>query len=83
MCRARNLAFDRTRKASIYARARISDYWIVNLDEQVVEIHRDPAPLEPPRRGWAYRALQAFRRSEAATPLGAPSAVIAVADLLP
>jgi Uma2 family endonuclease len=83
MCRARNLAFDRTRKASIYARAGISDYWIVNLAERVVEIHRDLAPLEPPRRGWAYRALQAFRRGEAVAPLGAPSAVIAVADLLP
>jgi len=31
-----SLAFDRRRKASIYARAGIPDYWIVNLVERVL-----------------------------------------------
>src|SRR5262252_104691 len=35
-----SLAFDRRRKGSLYARAGIPDYWIVNLVDRVVEIHR-------------------------------------------
>jgi Uma2 family endonuclease len=78
-----SLALDRTRKASIYARAGIQDYWMVNLVEQVLEVYRDPAPLELPRRGWAYRLAQALQHGESVAPLGAPDAVIAVDDFLP
>jgi Uma2 family endonuclease len=39
-----SLTFDRTKKASVYARAGILDYWIVNLIDQVVEVHRNPEP---------------------------------------
>jgi Uma2 family endonuclease len=78
-----SLALDRTRKASIYARAGIPDYWIVNLVEQVLEIYRDPVPFVLPRRGWAYRSAQRFGHGASVTPLGAPEALIAVADLLP
>ena len=36
-----SLAFDRGEKAGLYARAAISDYWIVNLVEQTLEVYRD------------------------------------------
>jgi Uma2 family endonuclease len=78
-----SLSLDRTRKATIYARAGIPDYWIVNLVEQVLEVRGDPAPLEPPRHRWAYRSIQTLQRGESVAPLGAPDALIAVADLLP
>jgi Uma2 family endonuclease len=78
-----SLALDRTRKASIYARANIQDYWIVNLVELVVEILRDPTPLDPPSRGWVYRSVQTLQAGASAAPLAAPVAPIAVADLLP
>ena len=77
------LAFDRTRKAAIYARARIRDYWIVNLVDSVVEVRRDPARLAPPARGWGYRSTETFRVPAVISPLAAPDARIAVADLLP
>src|SRR5262249_16857745 len=37
-----SLAFDRAQKGSLYARARIEDYWIVNLVERVLEVYREP-----------------------------------------
>ena len=38
-----SLTYDRKTKARIYARAGIPDYWIVNLVDGVVEVHRDPS----------------------------------------
>lgn len=78
-----SLALDRTRKASIYARAGIQDYWIVNLVDDAVEVQRDPGRLTAPTRSWTYRSIEQFRRGAAITPLAAPDAPIAVADLLP
>ena len=37
-------AFDRKVKGPLYAEAGIREYWIVNLEEECVEIHRDPQP---------------------------------------
>src|SRR5215470_19811293 len=39
-----SLAFDRGHKGSVYARADIPDYWIVNLVDRVLEVYREPAP---------------------------------------
>src|SRR5919201_1159389 len=35
-----SLAFDRQHKASLYARAGRPEYWIVNLVDRVLEVHR-------------------------------------------
>jgi Uma2 family endonuclease len=37
-----SLIFDRERKGSLYARARLPEYWIVNLVDRVLEVYRDP-----------------------------------------
>ncbi|MEZ4870274.1 MAG: Uma2 family endonuclease [Caldilineaceae bacterium] len=36
------LACDRNKKARFYAAARIAEYWIVNLIDNVLEVYRDP-----------------------------------------
>jgi Uma2 family endonuclease len=36
-----SLRFDRGSKAALYARAGIPEYWIVNLAESTVEVHRE------------------------------------------
>lgn len=38
-----SLQFDRITKSRLYARHGVEDYWIANLEEEVVEVHRDPA----------------------------------------
>lgn len=37
------LAYDRAVKTPLYAESRLPEYWIVNLVDRLVEIHRDPA----------------------------------------
>ena len=77
------LRLDRTRKAAIYARAGVEDYWILNLVDRVLEVHREPARLDTPRRLWGYRSVQALGPDETVSPLAAPGARILIADLLP
>ena len=71
-----SLAFDRTRKAALYARAGIPDYWIVNLLDGVLEVHRQP-------EGDAYRERLVLPSQERVRPLARPEVEIAVAELLP
>ncbi len=77
------LRLARGRKAVAYARAGIADYWIVNLVDRVVEVHREPARPGPARRRWGYAAIQTLGADGVIAPLAAPGAGIGVADLLP
>jgi len=77
------LAVARGRKARVYARGGIADYWIVNLIERMVEIHREPARPGPASRRWGYAAIERFGAEAMVTPLAAPAARIRIADLLP
>ena len=78
-----SLAIDRDHKGSLYARGRVPEYWIVNLQDRVLEVYREPGPDTSALYGWAYRAMQTLNTEEHVTPLAAPSARIPVADLLP
>ncbi len=77
------LRLARGRKAAAYARARIADYWIVNLVDRVVEVHREPARPGPARARWGYAAVKTLGEAANVTPLAAPDALVRVADLLP
>ena len=78
-----SLALDREHKGSLYARARVPDYWIVNLVDRVLEVYRDPRPDASASYGWAYRSVQSLSAGEHVSPLAAPTARVSVADLLP
>ena len=78
-----SLALDREFKGSLYARARVPDYWIVNLKGRVLEVYREPGPDVAALYGWAYRSAQSLRAGEYVSPLAAPAARVSVADLLP
>jgi Uma2 family endonuclease len=77
------LGFDREHKGSLYARAGITDYWIVNLADRRVEIYREPVPDTAASFGWHYGRSVTRGPDERISPLAAPAAEIAVADLLP
>jgi Uma2 family endonuclease len=77
------LRFDRTIKSSLYARSGIADYWIVNLVDQQLEVHRNPVPDSSQRFGFGYADVSVLTATDYVTPLAAPQARIAVADLLP
>ena len=78
-----SLGLDRTRKGRAFARAGVPEYWIVNLVDRVLEVHRDPGRLDDTRRRWAYRSVQTLAPDAAVSPLAAPGARVPVADLLP
>ena len=74
---------DREYKASLYARAGIADYWIIDLVHATVEIHRDPEASPDTLHGWRYRSVVTLRPPATIAPLAAPDNPIPVADLLP
>lgn len=67
---------DRKRKAAVYARAGLPDYWIANLRFDLIEVLRDPVD-------GVYRTRKVYRRGETISPLARPEASIAVDDILP
>ena len=77
------LAFDRSRKASLYARAGIPEYWIVNLVERRLEVHRNPVPDAAQQLGFSYARVTSLAPADQVAPLQAPAAKFVVADLLP
>ena len=78
-----SLQYDRTTKGSVYAKAQVADYWIVNLIEEIVEVCRVPQPDPRAETGYAYTDMSTFRRGDMLAPLALPQAQIAVSDLLP
>jgi Uma2 family endonuclease len=77
-----SLAVDRRHKGSVYARAGLADYWLVNLVERVLEVYREPQPDPAARFGWRYARVEVFDATARVTPLATDSSV-RVADLLP
>lgn len=75
--------YDRTEKASIYAKANVPDYWIVNLKERRLEVRRHPKKDYSQPFGYGYAELTIYTQREFVSPLAKPRARIYVASLLP
>ena len=74
---------DRTLKVHLYAYAGLADYWLLNLVDRQLEIYRNPGP-DPARKGrFTFAEVTIVPADGHASPLAAPGARIAVADLLP
>jgi Uma2 family endonuclease len=63
------LVYDTGEKAEIYAAAGISDYWVVNIPDNVVEVRRNPG-----RKG--YRSLVKYSGRKKISPLCCEKAVL-------
>lgn len=77
-----SLRLDR-RKAHAYASAGVPDYWVVNLPEHQLEVYRDPVADAAAEFRHRYRAVVTLKPGDSITPLAAPHASVAVAELLP
>ncbi len=71
-----SLRFDREVKARLYAESGIPEYWIVNLVDDVLEVHRDPEEN-------GYRTRLVLKAHETVSPVSFPDLEIAVSDLIP
>lgn len=70
------LATDRDVKLPMYAWAGIPEYWVLDLSNRLLRIHRVPS------RG-GYRETLIREERDQVAPISFPSRLVAVADLLP
>jgi len=70
-----SLEVDRGIKLGVYAEAKISDYWIVNLIDKQIEVYRTPV-------GREYQDKAIYRGDDTVSPLTLPSASIRPSRLL-
>ena len=71
------------RKSSLYASAKLRDYWIVNLIDRQLEVRRDPRTDSRAEFGASYADLSVYRPGDSVAPLSRPRYKIPVSDLLP
>jgi Uma2 family endonuclease len=74
---------DRKIKADLCASAGIGDYWIINLRQRQVEVHRKPVRDSKRKFGWRYSEVAVLRAEDSIAPLAAKGTLIAIRDLLP
>ncbi len=74
---------DRILKAHVYAQAGLPEYWIVNLVDRQLEVHRDPGPDSDRKGRFRYGSVTIVPESGRICPLAAPDSVVPVSDLLP
>jgi Uma2 family endonuclease len=67
------LDFDRGTKAALYARAGIIEYWILDVSNRQLLVHRDP-------RNGQYASIAAYDETESVAPLAAPDRPFPVAS---
>jgi Uma2 family endonuclease len=65
------LGFDLTAKARLYARAGIREYWVFDLSERRLIVHREPGDGQ-------YHSIAAYNEQESVIPLTAPDALFPV-----
>ena len=68
--------FDRTEKLQLYAKAKIVEYWQVDMPSRIVTVHRQP-------QGELFRSVQSFDESQTVCPLCLPAAELVIANLFP
>lgn len=70
-----SIDYDRDIKTRVYARAGVAEYWLVDLNEDVVHVHADPS-------NGVYRAVTNYRRGQSIEPRLLPSCAISTIDLI-
>ncbi|MBI2203048.1 MAG: Uma2 family endonuclease [Candidatus Rokubacteria bacterium] len=70
-----SLTYDRRTKLPLYARAGVSEAWLIDVDAGRVEIHRSPS-------GGRYRDVRSPARDESFAPLAFPDVAVTSSDLL-
>lgn len=78
-----SVRYDQHEKASLYAKAGIPDYWLLNLQDRRLEVRRKPIADPGQPFGFTYSHVMILLPDDTVAPLAKPDAVVRVADLLP
>lgn len=68
---ASSLRMDVSTKADLYARAEISDYWVLDVESRRMIVHREP-------RDGKYASVVVYAEEESISPLAAPESAFRV-----
>ena len=71
-----SLHFDLTRKAALYARAGIGEYWVLDVAGHRLFVHREP-------QAGKYQSITEYAEHESVAPLAAPQSQFLVAAAFP
>lgn len=71
-----SLHFDLTRKADLYARAGIAEYWVLDVAGRKLFVHREP-------QVGKYQLVTEYSAEESVAPLSAPQAQFLVSSAFP
>jgi Uma2 family endonuclease len=69
-----SLRIDLKAKAGLYARAGIREYWVLDVENRLLFVHRDP-------QAGRYRSPETYSGDEGVSPLAAPDAVFRVSEI--
>jgi Uma2 family endonuclease len=78
-----SLWYDTSDKASLYAAGGITDYWVVDLNNEQLIVFRDPRPDATAKFQHSYFQRTILTRGQSMAPLATPNSPVAVNDLLP
>lgn len=70
-----SLRFDQEVKLPVYARNGVREVWIVDLQDEVIRVHREP-------KGKAYTSIEIKQRNEQVSPQAFPDFSVNVSDLI-
>jgi len=76
-----SLAFDRGGKLAVYAAAKLPEYWILNLVDHRLEVHKEPSL--GPDGIWRYGLAFELPHNSDLRPIASPSSLVTVRELLP
>ncbi len=63
-------------KAELYGSFGLIDYWVIDLNAQIVHVHRDPC-------SQGYKSIRTFTRDQSVQALAIPGLSLRLADLRP
>lgn len=78
-----SLAYDKNRKLHLYASMGVPEYWILDLNNRQLLVHREPKADASAPFGYSYGSAITLSESDSVSPLEKPEATIAVAAMLP
>ncbi len=78
-----SLRYDTTEKMSLYAAARIREYWVLDVNCRQLIVHREPVADAAAIFGFRYASIQTFGPTDSVSSLAQPSATVRVAEMLP
>lgn len=78
-----SLRYDRGAKGSLYAKAGIPEYWIVNLRTATLEVYRTPVAMDTQPYGYGYKLVSTLTAQESISLVALPAVQIAIRLLVP